>query len=612
MLLKKKPEPGVFKIETRSIANPVMRAGLGLTRGIIEKSLRFPELNSLYRQTMAISRQAPALSFARRALQAMNVTWKVHASEENPFPAAGPVVVVANHPFGGIEGMLLLALLEPFRRDVKVLANYLLARLPETRDSFIFVDPFGFARSARVNVRPLRQALGWLREGHVLGVFPAGEVSSVDIRTGQVRDPAWSPSVAAIVRRTQATVVPVFFAGHNGPLFNLAGMLHPRLRTLMLPQQLVNKRNRELSVQIGRAIAWREMAEYAADEQLIQYLRLRTYILAEREPRPTRLPAALPFKRRGKRRLPVAAAGPPEAQAREIAALPPDHLLLSAGELRVYHSGAGHIPEVLRELGRLREITFRAVGEGTGKPLDIDRFDETYLHLFIWNEERHEIVGAYRLGLADEIVAAQGVKGLYTSTCFRFDERLMRHLQPAIELGRSFVRPEYQKAFSPLLLLWRGIGAFVARHPRYTHLFGPVSITNEYRDASRNLILRSLRFSNFEHELARLVRPRRRPRRPRRAEWNLPDFHPYVDNIEMVSTLVQEIENDQKGIPILLRQYLKLGGRLLAFNVDPDFSDALDCLIAVNILRTDPRALRRYMGADEANTYRAHHGLPPI
>lgn len=608
MLLKKKPAPSVFKIETRAIANPVMRVGLGLTRGIIEKSLRFPELNSIYQRTL--QQQDQSLSFARRALLAMNVTWRVHGAEAGIVPATGPVVVVANHPFGGIEGMLLLALLESFRGDVKVMANYLLARMPEARDSFIFVDPFGSARSTGYNIRPLKEALVWLKQGHVLGIFPAGEVSSVDLKSGKVRDPAWSPSIAAFIRRTQATVVPVFFAGHNGPLFNLAGLIHPRLRTLMLPQQLVNKRDRELSIQIGQPIPWSEMAEYGADEQLIQYLRLRTYILAEREPKSARLPVA-PFRRRPPRQQPVAAAGATDSFAREIAALPAAQLLVTAAEMRVYFAGATQIPEVLRELGRLREIAFRAVGEGTGRALDLDRFDDYYLHLFIWNAERREVVGAYRLGLADEIVPARGIKGLYTRTCFRFDDRLMRRLQPAIELGRSFVRPEYQKAFSSLLLLWRGLSAFIVRHPRYTHLFGPVSITNEYRDASRNLMLRSLRFSNFENELARFVKPRKPPRRTRRAEWSLPDFHPYIDNLELVSKLVQEIENDQKGIPILLRQYLKLGGRLLAFNVDPDFSYSLDGLIAVNLLKTDPRVLKRYMGAAETDSYRAHHGLPP-
>jgi putative hemolysin len=382
----------------------------------------------------------------------------------------------------------------------------------------------------------------------------------------------------------------------------------------MLPKQLLNKRGRELSIQIGQAIPWEEMEEYAGDEQIIQYLRLRTYILAERGgascPKHPRMPA-LPLSPRRRRRETVAVPVEPAGMAREVAALPAGQILLSSGEMRICYARAPQIPTLLREIGRLREITFRAVGEGTGKAIDLDRFDETYVHLFLWNTERQEVVGAYRLGLADEIMAAQGVKGLYTHTCFRFDKRLMQKLQPAIELGRSFVRPEYQKAFNSLLMLWRGICEFIVRHPRYHRLFGPVSITNEYCDASRNLLLRSLRLTNFEHELARLVKPRRRPRRPRRAEWNLPDFHPYIDNLDLVAKLIQEIESGQKGIPVLLRQYLKMGGRLLAFNVDPHFNFALDGLISVNLLTCDPKVLRRYMGTAALNAYLRSHGVDP-
>lgn len=611
--MKSSSENSVFKIRPDRFANPLMRVGVGLTRGLIEHTLCFPELNRIYADTVA-SGQDQSLSFAQRALLSMNVTWKIHAPGEQPIPRDGPVVLVANHPYGGIEGILLLAVIEAYRRDIKVMANYLLASMPEARSSFIFVDPFGRRQSAAANIRPIKECLSWLKQGHALGVFPAGEVSSVDLHSGKVRDPAWSTSIASIVRRTQATVVPVFFSGQNGPLFNLAGLIHPRLRTLMLPKQLVNKQGRELSVQMGQAIPWSDLQEYATDEQLIQYLRLRTYILAEREtaarPKTVRLPAIrLPGRKR--RLAPVVPPVDAAAMEADIRALPPGQLLLEVKEMQVYEARAAQIPAVLREIGRLREITFRAVGEGTGKAIDLDRFDETYRHLFIWNTARREVVGAYRLGLADEILAAQGVRGLYTHTCFRFNQKLMRQLQPAIELGRSFVRIEYQKAFSSLLLLWRGICAFIVRNPKYIHLFGPVSITNEYRDASRNLLLRSLRLSNFEQELARLVKPRRRPRRPRRAEWNLPDFHPYIDNPDLVAKLIQEIESGQKGIPILLRQYLKMGGRLLAFNVDPAFNFSLDGLIAVNLLKCDPRVLRRYMGADELEAYLRGHGVDP-
>ena len=605
---KPSKEGDVFRIDADSIANPLARGTVKLARGLLERTLCFGELNDLYE---AADRLDHSDSFSTRVLRSMNVTWRIASGGDAPVPAEGPLVVVANHPFGGIEGMLLTSLMEKFRPDSRVMVNYLLSMIPDVRERFIFVDPFGTSKSTRANMKPIKECLAWLRQGGALGVFPAGEVSSVDLKSGKVRDPAWSPMIAGLVRKTQATVLPVFFAGHNGPLFNLAGLIHPRLRTLMLPQQFVNKDGRELTVHIGRPIPWREMEEYAEDRDLIQYLRLRTYILAEREPaKRKRISIPLRPKRTASAAcaIPVDPPQPPEAIAAEVAALPADHRLISMGDIDVFFAEAGRIPTVLKELGRLREETFRAVGEGTGTACDLDRFDGYYLHLFLWNREKSEIAGAYRLGLADEICAAHGPEGLYTHTLFRFDERLLSHIQPAIELGRSFVRPEYQKAYSSLLLLWKGIGAFIASHPRYTHLFGPVSITNEYRDSSRNLMLRSLRLSNFEGELARLVSPRRPPREPDRAEWNLPDFNPYIDNIDLVSKLVQEIESDtKKGIPILLKQYLKLGGRLLAFNVDPDFSSVVDGLISVDLRRCDPRTLARYMGESESSSFLAAH-----
>jgi len=264
---------------------------------------------------------------------------------------------------------------------------------------------------------------------------------------------------------------------------------------------------------------------------------------------------------------------------------------------------------VLREIGRLREYTFRKVGEGTGRSIDVDVFDEHYHHLFTWNREKKEIVGAYRLGLADEIVKKYGVKGLYTYTLFKFDHRLIDKLLPCVEMGRSFVRPEYQRSFSSLLLLWKGIGVFIARNPQYATLFGPVSISNEYRDHSRRLMLRSLSLSNFANDLARLVKPRNPPKGNVRAEWSLDTFNPYISDVDNVSAIVQDIEGGKKGIPILLRQYLKLGGRVLAFNVDEEFSDVVDGLIAIDLRKTDARTRVKYMGEEASTAFCNYHGI---
>jgi putative hemolysin len=278
---------------------------------------------------------------------------------------------------------------------------------------------------------------------------------------------------------------------------------------------------------------------------------------------------------------------------REIERLPDHALLDSAGDLHVYLSPAAPISITLREIGRLREIAFRAAGEGTGRGVDLDEFDRTYLHLFVWNAARSEVVAGYRLQTVD------GVNHLYTRTLFQFDDRFFATMGPAVELGRSFVRVEYQKGFAPLLLLWKGIGKFIAAHPRYKTLFGPVSISNQYEAISRELMIAYLERHASIAEWTNLVRALHAPAR-RATNFECRD-------LDELSDTIRHLEPAQPGIPVLLRQYLKLGGKLLSFSVDPDFSNALDGLIVVDLTRTEPRLLERYLGKAEARAFLNHH-----
>ena len=593
----------VIHLPLERISNRLLRNLLLPARPALEGLLGIPKINETHRKAGALD---AALPFTDRILQVLGISYVVADEERATIPVKGPVVVVANHPFGGIEGIILLSLLRSIRPDVRFMANYLLGSIPELRDQFIFVDPFGARSAAAKNIQPMKESLRWLQDEGMLGIFPAGEVSSVDLHSGLIRDPAWDHKIAAIVRRTQATVLPIYFLGHNGPGFQLAGLMHSRLRTLLLPRQLVNKQGAEIKLRIGTPIPWKDMADVASDEKLIRFLRLRTYLLAERESHRRR-----PFFIRPPRALPadpICAPAPAETYANEIAALPPEQKMVESGDMEVYVALARQAPALMREIGRLRELTFRAVGEGTGEALDVDRFDKYYWHLFMWNKARQEVVGGYRLGLTDRIVEEHGVKGLYTRTIFKFDERFLNRIQPAIELGRSFVRPEYQRAYTSLLLLWKGISAFIGKHPRYGILFGPVSITNEYREASRNMIIESLRRVRMSSDLADLVKPRRPPSNPRNAEWRQLEYRDFFDDMDCVSGLVEDVEPDHKGMPVLLRQYLKLGGRLVAFNVDPDFSFVVDGLILVDLKNADPKTLRRYMGNDVAESYLRYHG----
>jgi putative hemolysin len=600
-----KHAPRIFELPVHKVRTQALRLLVRLVKRPIEWVSGLRAADRIYARAWKMPKEIP---FCDRALQAIGVRTGFSEEELAQVPQEGPVVVVANHPFGGVEGVILLSLLRRVRPDVKAMANYLLGAIPEMRDDFIFVDPFASKNSAKANLRPIKESLNWLKEGHLLIVFPAGEVSSFDRRTMRVRDPAWSASIAALVRKTDATVVPMFFPGRNGVLFNLAGFVHPRLRTFLLPRQLANKKGVTLKVRIGSPLNTKALEPFSMDDvQLIRYLRFRSYLLGERETHRTRHfislhPPMMPSD-------PITAPVPSEVLAREIAALPDSCRLIAAGGFEVYIASAGQIPACLREIGRLRETTFRAVGEGTGNAIDLDEFDEYYSHLFMWNTARQEIVGSYRLGLTDKIVSDRGVKGLYTRTLFRFDERLMARIPPAIEMGRSFIRAEYQKAYTSLFLLWKGISAFIGRNPHYRVLFGPVSITNEYREASRCMILASMRQTCMADTLTHLVKPKFPPKPPKRAEWSLKEYTEYLNDIDQVAGYVAEIEPDGKDIPVLLRQYLKLSGKLLAFNVDPKFSSVVDGLIMVDLSQSSPKTVRRYMGNEVAEAYFKYHGI---
>jgi putative hemolysin len=308
--------------------------------------------------------------------------------------------------------------------------------------------------------------------------------------------------------------------------------------------------------------------------------------------------------------LPVVPAIPQTLLKAEVEALPAEQRLVASGHFLVQYAHAGQIPWCLQEIGRLRELTFRAAGEGTGKSSDVDLFDASYLHLFVWDAQAQSIVGAYRMGLTDEILARYGKRGLYTQSLFRYGPRLLHTINPAIELGRSFERTEYQRSFSALLLLWRGIGRFLLRSPHYAVLFGPVSISSSYAPLSRRLMVDYLKANNIEAELARHVKPRRPFRGRRPTVWDEVELANLKD-IEDLSRAIARIECDNKGVPILLKQYLKLGGRLLGFNADEQFSDALDGLIMVDLRASEPRVLARYMGEDGATAFLAHHGSQP-
>jgi len=575
--------------------------------GLAGKLAPLGKARDLYRRVQ----RAPSGFHLEGLLEEMRISLRLDPADQARISASGPVVVVANHPYGVLDGALLTVLLTRVRPDVKILANFLLSDVPELQRHCIFVDPFQTDRSVDSNRRALREALAWVRQGGMLAIFPAGEPSTWHMPVAQIVDPAWNDTAVRLIRRTGATALPVYFCGHNSVGFQLLGMIHPKLRSAFLLQEFLQQEGKSVEVRVGSAIPAETMQSVRDDREAIDYLRWRTYLLARRRKSETSWPMALRSKLTAKIQEPVAPAEPPEQLAEEIERLSPGRRLAENGDLAVYFANASEIPSLLAEVGRLRELTFRRAGEGTGKTRDLDSFDNYYHHVLLWHKKKQEVVGAYRAGATAEILAQRGIEGLYTSTLFRYNEKVFQKLGPALELGRSFIRPEYQRQYAPLLLLWKGIARLITTHPEIPILFGAVSISNDYNGASREMIYRFFESRRQEEDLAGLIEPRRpfRPNPLRR--WDCHSMCRALRDLDELSEPITDVEADGKGLPILLRQYAKIGGKLLGFNVDRKFSNVLDGLVVVDLRQTDPAVLERYMGRDAAANFRKIHGLAP-
>jgi len=586
-------------IDFDKIESPVMRC-IGKT---LSAPLKIPQLNDIYHRSMI---DESGDNYFVRCLRAMNVTYSITDDDRDRIPLAGPVIVVANHPFGGVDGVILGSILTEVRDDTKLLVNYLLSNVEGLLPWAIQVDPFGSKNSVRSNMAPMRDAMKHLKQGHLLATFPSGTVSYLHLRKRIVTDPLWNPNTAGLIRRTGATVLPIYFHGRNSNAFQVGGMLHPRLRTAMLPRELVAMDGKCVKVSIGNPIPAQKLDKFSDDTDLMEFLRMKTYILKNRGVPAKGKKVSFP---KIQRRKPVTGEEaiidpvPVDLMLQDVSALPAETELVKHGEFSVYAASAQQIPNVLKELGRLREITFREVGEGTGKSIDLDEFDDYYYHLFMWNHKEQEVVGAYRLGLTDWILENKGKKGVYTTTLFRYKHGVLNRLSPAIELGRSFIRSKYQRKHVSLSLIWRGIGAFIAQNPKYRVLFGPVSISQDYHAMSKDLIVQFFKDSSAQHEYHRKVKAKNPPRPRTLSRTDKKRLQSAIKDIEDISALISELETDQKGVPVLLRQYLKLNATMLSFNIDPDFHNSVDGLVLVDLLKTDSKILTRFMGEEGAATF---------
>jgi len=514
----------------------------------------------------------PTANFYDGALRRLGIGWHCPATQTARIPKTGPLILVANHPTGFADGLILGSLLALVRPDFKFLGNAMLSDMAPA-GSVICLNLSETRAAVVENARALRQALQWLGRGGAVIVFPSGEVASFDWPARRVREPAWKDTAARLAMSVGATVVPVGITGTNSVTFHAAGLAHPRLRTALLVREALNKPGTTLQVKLGRPLPPERLTAWGEAAEVIQHLEWRSQLLSSAPTRPVAAP-----------HLAIVPAQSCAAVAAEVSALP---ALIEQGHYAVYSAVATQIPHTLREIGRLREVTFRGIGEGTGAALDLDRFDTHYQHLFLWNHQKKEVIGAYRVARTNPVLSSQGPEGLYTGSLFRITPAFFAQTGPALELGRSFVRQEYQGEFAPLHLLWKGIGALIKQNPEIRTLFGAVSISNGYSRASQTLMAQYLRRHRWHAALAAVVTPR--------CSSPVPSSRFTPASLDEVADLVEDVESDGKGLPVLLRHYLNLNGQAVALHRDRKFSNVLDALVVVELDRMPPKMKARYL-----------------
>jgi putative hemolysin len=569
--------------------NPFAQGAVALA----EKALGLEALDRLYPRFQSLCGEP-----WEAALEVLQVGIDLRGTLD--LPAHGAVLVVANHPLGGLEGVALLKLLKAQRPDTLLVASQLL-RVPELQPHLLGLDLFGPRRrhvSPRTLRKGLRQALRHLKAGGCLACFPAGETSNLEL--------PWNPWVVRLARSVRAPVLPLWFAGKgsNAAASQAARLLHPSIRTALVAKKVLKRQGTTLRVEAGGLIQAKRLASLAP-EQAIALVRSHTALLANRPEEPAASTARQVLQAKARECGALAEPQDPAALAAEIAALPPEQRLATGVGLEVWVARAHQMPALLLDLGLERERAFRMVGEGTGKSRDLDRFDEWYLHLLLWDPARSRLAGGYRMGPTDEILAERGKAGLYTQTLFHMSTGLLRQIDPALEMGRSFLRDGYQGTHGPLMLLWKAIGRWLLLHPRYRRLFGAVSISDAYRPISRALMARwCARHLRLEGANPLRIMPRRPFFAMLRGEVRrLPE---QLEDFEALDEAVSVLEGG-KGVPVLFKHYAKLGGKFAGFNVDPGFGDALDGLVVVDLAHTDTRLLGMYMGREEARAFQARH-----
>jgi len=546
---------------------------------ILMRLLRISTLNRIYKR----HQDKKDLHFLNAILDEFQIEFEIPEEDLKRIPKTGPFITVSNHPLGGIDGVLLLKLLLEHRPDFKTISNFLIHRIEPLKPFTLAVNPFENHKDAKSSVGGIKQALTHLKEGNSLGIFPAGEVSTY--RDGKLMvDKPWELSAVKLIQRAEVPVIPIYFHAKNSKLFYILSKISDTLRTAKLPSELLSQKNRVIKVRIGKSISVQDQQEYKEINAFTEYIRKKTYMLAN------------PFEKKSSNILStqnLKISQPPKkitsqknvkSFVKEVQQLREnDKRLLESKNYEVFLAEAKEIPNLLHEIGRLREITFRDVGEGTNKSIDIDKFDKYYHHMFLWDREAEILVGAYRMGLGKDIYKRFGIQGFYIQTLFRVEPELYGMMEQTIEMGRAFIIKEYQQKPMPLFLLWKGIVHVTLRYPEHKYLMGGVSISNQFSDFSKSLMIEFMKSHYYDPYIAQYIQPKKDYKVKLKDADKDFVFDAAEADMQKFDKVIDEIEPGALRIPVLIKKYVKQNARLVAFNVDPKFNNSVDGLMYIKI-----------------------------
>jgi putative hemolysin len=547
---------------------------LEFTADFLMKLFNLHKINKLYGEI----HEHQGLDFIQAMLHQLNIQIELPQADKEHIPKTGAFITVSNHPFGMLDGIILLAIMLESRPDFKVMANFLLQKVENLKDLFIPVNPFEDNPKAGSSFGGIREFLRHIKAGHPAGIFPAGEVSTYQTDWKHITDREWQRPALKMIARAEVPVLPVHFIGSNSLIFHLLGIINPSLRTATIPSEYLRKKDTYLKVRIGSAITPEEQKRFETPEQLGRYMRARVYALGSAMKIKKFFPSALVVQKPRRIIDPI----PISVMEKELEVLRKYYLIHSKNNFEVFITDSFHIPNILTEIGRLREITFREVGEGSNKKVDLDEYDLYYYHLFIWDKEARCLVGAYRLGKGRDIITRYGKRGFYTSSLFTFDPAFDPILEKSIELGRSFITKPYQQKPLPLFILWRGILYFIIKNPDYQYIIGPVSISNDFSQLSKSFLAAFIKKYYFDEKLAALVKPKMEFA----VNFKNTDSEIILSGLTDLNKLdkfISDIEPRHLRVPVLLKKYIKQNAKIISFNIDPKFNYSLDGLMILNL-----------------------------